>query len=335
MSLFIQSVSTKLPTNFISNREFCFLTHPEFRPDDFNEDSADEWIFTRSGIKTRPYFDLDLVGQGPTNLNIEAKMASELIEASFSHEAWEKIDAIITVRSSPFHAIPSLSQRTLSLANNLFLTPEKSLFTLDLFQPSTGVLSALKTARHLPFKNILILVSEFLSPLLNLKDPGTSMLFGDAIAAVLITKEKDHQTAFKVLGESFESKADLSHALHSEQSFDSFKMKGPELFRKIVPEFKRSSLALLEYLHLSPQEIDFYLPHQANSRIIERAAHSMHFHEAQVLSNIERVGNLSSASMMVLLHESLQQNKIKPGSKTLLNSCGAGITTGAAVIEKL
>lgn len=335
MSLFIQSVSVKLPTNFISNREFSFLTHPEYRPNDFNEDSADDWIFSRSGIKTRPYFELDRVGSGSFNLNIEARLCSDLIEATLTHDQWSKVDALITVRSSPYQAIPSLSQRVLANSNTRFLTPDKTLFTLDLFQPSTGVLAALKTARYLPFKNILIVASEVLSPLLNLKDPGTAMLFGDAISTVWVTKERQADSSFAVVGESFYSKVDHAHVLQSESTSESFKMKGPELFRKIVPEFERSSLELLKELELSVEKIEFYLPHQANSRIIERAAHSLKFKPSQVITNIDRVGNLSNASMMVALHEMLHKNRFKPGTKILLNACGAGLTSGASVIEKL
>ena len=332
MSLFVQSILTKLPTNFVSNREFCILIDENSRPPGFTPDTADEWVFSRSGIRTRPWFDLNRLGQGPASLNEEASLGSDLLQSSFTPDQWKKIDVIITVRSSPYHAIPSLSQRYLAKLNQSFSTPEKTLFTLDLFQPSTGFLAALKTARHLPFDNILIVVSEWLSPILNKEDPGTAMLFGDAIAAVVLTKEKSPETLFQVHGETFEAKVDDAHVLSGDGSPDSFRMKGPELFRKVVPEFKRSSLALLNTLSLQTSDIDYYLPHQANLRIIERAANGLSFRPEQVLTNIERVGNLSSASMLVALEEKMKT--LKTGSKILLNACGAGLTSAAAVFEK-
>ena len=332
MSLFVQSIFKKLPTNFVSNREFCFLIDPDSRPDGFGPDTAEEWIFSRSGIRTRPYFDPTRLGQGPASLEEETEIGTGHLQTVLSPIQWEKTEAILSVRSSPYHSIPSLSQRYLTKLNQAFQTPKKGIFTLDLFQPSTGFIAALKTARYLPYKQVLIVVSEWLSPILNKRDPGTSMLFGDAVAAVLLSKEESNQNLFRVLGENFTSRVDEGLVLSSDRTPESFKMKGPELFRKIIPEFKRSSVEVLNSLSPKPSDIDYFLPHQANLRIIERAAHALQFRPEQVLTNIERVGNLSSASMVVALEEKNQS--LKPKSKILLSACGAGLTSAAAVFEK-
>lgn len=335
MSLYIQNISTELPTNTVSNREFSFLLEADATPSDFNEDTADAWIHERSGIKSRSYFDPSQFGLGKTNLPLEGKLASKAIQKFLKKQEWETTEAILSVRSTPQHAIPSLSQRTLHELNDAFSTSEKSIFTLDSFQPSTGFLSALTVARHLPFQSILILISEHLSPHLNPRDLGTAMLFGDAVVAIHLTKTKNENTLFEVIGESFQSRNDETEVLLSEQSPSSFKMKGPELFRKIIPEFKASAHRLLERLGVLPNEIQYYLPHQANLRIIERAAHSLKFKHEQILANIESFGNLSSASTPVALHQFLNSSKFKQNDQILINACGAGLSSGSALIRKL
>jgi 3-oxoacyl-[acyl-carrier-protein] synthase-3 len=208
-------------------------------------------------------------------------------------------------------------------------------FTLDLFQPSTGFLAAMKVARQLPFQNILIVACEVLTPFLNLRDVGTAMLFGDAAIAALFTKTKTEKTLFKVEGEVFYATPDFSHVLRYDDGVDSFHMKGPELFRKIVPEFKRVSKQILNELELTVEQIQYYLPHQANLRLIERVAHNLGFEPAQLITNIQKVGNTSSASMGLALVDFLNEDVISSGNRILLNACGAGLTSGAAVMQKI
>jgi 3-oxoacyl-[acyl-carrier-protein] synthase-3 len=333
--LFLQNLNTKLPANSISNREFCFLIAESARPEEFNPESADQWIFERSGIRHRSYLNPKNVGTGSARPEDEIHFVCEALEHSLGPKVYQNLDAIITVRSSPFHYIPGLSQRILKSLNSHFGDDSKRLFTLDILQPSTGFISALALARALPFESILIVCSEILSPYLNLKDPGTAMLFGDGMASVVVTKHRTSNSKFLVIDEHFSAQADLSDVLKSDQSFDSFHMKGPELFRKVVPEFKRSAKHILSQNGYSVSDVKHYLPHQANQRMIERTAHSIGFEPNQLLSNIARVGNLSSASTLTLLSEKHGDHFFHPGERILLNACGAGLSSGAAILEAL
>lgn len=90
---------------------------------------------------------------------------------------------------------------------------------------------------------------------------------------------------------------------------------------------------MLERSHLKVEDIHFYLPHQANTRIIERAANSLGFQHDQIITNIKNVGNTASASMIIALDQFLQKNKLKKGTKILMNACGAGLSSGAAILE--
>jgi 3-oxoacyl-[acyl-carrier-protein] synthase-3 len=333
--LFLQNLKVKLPANLVSNREFCIFTDSKFRPEEFKPETADSWIFERSGIRTRTYLDPKNLGSGVLAPEVEVNFAMVPLTHSISADHYRGLQAIITVRSNPFHFVPGLSQRLLKNLNTHFETPHHRLFTLDITQPSTGFLSALMIARALPFQSILIVCSEILSPFLNLKDPGTAMLFGDGFASVLVTKKHTVHSRFQVVDESFSSQADTGDVLKSEQTLESFHMKGPELFRKVVPEFKRSANHILSQNGYAVSDIKYYLPHQANRRILERAAHSIGFDDSQILSNIERVGNLSGASILALLAEQNDAKRFRAGERILLNACGAGLSSGAAILEVL
>ena len=333
-SLYIQQISSQLPNEILSNREFCFLINPSDYPEGFTPETADSWIFERSGIRSRHCFSKETIGKGITDPGAEVALCLDALQKW--NPAWEQVDALICIRSSTQNYMPNLSQRIAHALSEQHGLHHKKLFTLDLVQPSTGLLQALKIARHLPFKNIWVVCCEILTPLLNLSQVGTSMLFGDGVGALWLTHEPSHSSeAFKILDEEFVSTPDSAQVLHFENQYEGFKMKGPELFRKVVPEFKAVSQSLLKKLNFEFSDIQYYLPHQANTRIIERAAHSMKFQDSQIITNIETAGNVSSASMIISLAQFLKQRALKAHDRILLNACGAGLSAGAAVIEKL
>ncbi len=333
--MYLQNLYSKLPANFISNREFCIFTDQTYRPEGFTPDTADQWIFDRSGIRSRTCLNPKIMGSGVPDVGAEVSLAISCVSESLTSLDYQNIDAVITVRSSPSSYVPGLSHRLIKSLNEHFHQKEKSVFALDLFQPSTGALSALVTARGLPFNRILVVISEVLSPLLNLKDPGTSMLFGDAVSSFILTKEETPTSQFEIVNEIFYSVTDENQALSSDHDSQSFKMKGPELFRKAIPEFKKSALQILAKANCTLADVNYYLPHQANRRILERAAHAIGFNTSQVITNIERIGNLSSASMLVALHEFEKSRRLKSGDLILLNACGAGLTAGASLFRMI
>jgi 3-oxoacyl-[acyl-carrier-protein] synthase-3 len=317
----------------LSNREFCFLVPESARPGGFNPETATDWIESRSGIRSRHVVDRKQIGKSVASGEVELNLSLQALKNfNTTAEEWQKVEAILCVRSAPINSMPGLSQKIHAKFCKEFNTPAKPVFTLDLVQQSTGMLQALSLARTLPYQNVWIIACEVLSPFLNLNDVGSSMLFGDAVAAVWLSS--DLKAEFKILGEEFVSMPDTAEVLLYDDSPQSFRMKGPELFRKVAPEFKRSSERILKKLNLSIEKIQYFLPHQANSRIIERVAHSLGFTHDQIITNIAQVGNVSSASMMVALQDFLKTKDCPPGTLILMNACGAGLSAGAAVIEK-
>ena len=333
--LYLEKISAALPVDSLSNREFCILVPPNAHPEGFSPETADTWIKDRSGIRSRRVMNPLLIGDHQTHIEEELKLTSTALDQlQLSPDQWDSIDGIVTIRSSPKNYTPSLSQRLSAMhAFKNGKAPQR--FTLDLFQPSTGLITAMKAIRGLPFQNILVIICEVLTPFLNLNDVGTAMLFGDAAVAAIFSKTKTENTLFKIEGEIFYTTPDFSQVLQYDDGASSFHMKGPELFRKIVPEFKRVSERMLGDLELNHEQIQYYLPHQANLRLIERVAHHLGFEPAQLITNIENVGNTSSASMGVALVDFLKEGVISAGNRILLNACGAGLTSGAAVIQKV
>ncbi len=307
------------------------------RPEDFNSETADSWIQERTGISKRSIASRSLVGTRTAPIETEFQLTLEALQ-SFQMTAndWANLDAIIVVKSGPIQYSPSLSQKLVQHFTEKFSfeTPKKSgVFTLDLFQPSTGILAALKVMMGLPFKNAWLITPEILSPFVNLKDPASAILFGDGVGALWLNRTSQN-SLFQIKDVDFESMPDTKKVLGFLDTNESSYMKGPELFRKIIPEFKRSSQKILAKNQFSLHDINYYLPHQANARIIERAASSIGFESKQVITNIKNVGNTASASMIIALDHFLQSHpKLKKGTKILMNACGSGLTSGAAILE--
>lgn len=335
-TLHIHKISSKLPNDQLSNREFSFLIPESHRPEDFNADTADLWIEERTGISSRHIASRELVGTRVAPIEYEYELTLAALEQfSITAKNWAELDAIIVVKSGPIQYSPSLSQKLVKKFSEQFSseTPEKKgVFTLDLFQPSTGLLAALKVLMNMPFKNAWVIIPEILSPFVNLKDPASAILFGDGVGALWLTRSAS-DSLFQIKDVDFESMPDTNEVLGFLDTNESSYMKGPELFRKIIPEFKKASLKILSRNQLKPEDIEYYLPHQANTRIIERAASSIGFQNNQIITNIKNVGNTASASMIIALDHFLKNNKPNRGSKILMNACGAGLSSGAALLE--
>ncbi len=339
-TLHIHKISSKLPSDHLSNREFSFLIQENDRPEDFTAETANVWIEERTGISHRFVASRELIGTRIAPIEYEYELTNAALDQfQLTAKNWAELDAIIVVKSSPIQYSPSLSQKLVKKFSEQFSTetPGKSgVFTLDLFQPSTGLLAALKILMNLPFRNAWVIIPEILTPFVNLKDPASAILFGDGVAALWMTKSKENTqgSLFQIKDVDFESMPDTNQVLGFLDTNESSYMKGPELFRKIIPEFKKASQRMLERNQLSVNDIDYYLPHQANARIIERAAHSIGFKKEQIITNIKNVGNTASASMVIALDEFLRSNrKLNKGTKILMNACGAGLSSGAAILE--
>ncbi len=251
----------------------------------------------------------------------EIELASAAAQRALSDAkiSAQELKAIVTLRSFSRAELPSLSQKLITVLS------AKSLATLDLVQASTGVPLALELIQGLDWAlggPVLLVIPEVLSPYLSPSDPHTAILFGDAAVACVL--QKNAPGRYRVLKTTFESSGDPNGVLKLDRYFS---MRGKELFRYAIPALVKSAKKVTE------KNADWYLPHQANGRIMHRAAKSMGYTEQQTLSSIRNFGNTSSASTLLTLALEEKNRNFKYGERVLINTCGSGLSHGSVLLE--
>ena len=294
-------------------------------------DTTDEWIISRSGIKERRISQ----GNGTTDLAYNAVLKA-IDMAGIDKDS---IDGIIGASITQDTIMPALScelQARLSLG-------AKS-FAYDVIAACSGFIYATATADSLIktgiAKRILVVGAERLSVVTNWNDRSTCVLFGDGAGAVIL--EKSEKPGFR----SFDLVADgsISDLLTLEslgtRFFDNWenydiknnliKMKGNELFRIASRAMCSSAENALKLAGLNIEDIDYFVPHQANLRIIEMVAKILKFPMDRVIITIDKYGNTSAASIPSSLDIAIREKKIAKGMNILIASFGGGITWGAS-----
>ena len=297
-------------------------------------DTSDEWITTRTGIKTRR------VAEKNTPASVLAKEAS-LIALKRAGIKAKDLDLIIVATITPDRQFPSSA---CYLQEHL---KAKKACCFDISAACAGFVYALSSAwqflRAGFYKNALVVGSEVLSSITDWEDRSTCVLFGDgAGAAVLVPSNKDGFLS-SYLG-SDGSNADLlilpgggsSHPASVEtieQRMHYIKMKGNELFRIAVRIMVKAALKSLKMAKLTPKQVDLLIPHQANIRIINAVTKRLGLSEDEVYVNIERYGNMSSASSAIALCEAWEEKRIKKGDIVVLDAFGGGLVWGSCVLK--
>ncbi|HCG35812.1 MAG TPA: 3-oxoacyl-ACP synthase, partial [Clostridiales bacterium] len=184
--------------------------------------------------------------------------------------------------------------------------------------------------------NVLIVCAEMLSKLVDWKDRSTCVLFGDGAAACMITKGTALQylklTATGNTQALYLPFGNGNNPFKPKKETGYINMQGQEVFKFAVSMIENQTDLALQTLHMIPDDIDYYVLHQANKRIIESARNRLNQPEEKFPVNIERYGNISSVSIPILLDEMMENGRIQKGTKLLLSAFGAGFTTGTCVM---
>ncbi len=194
---------------------------------------------------------------------------------------------------------------------------------------------------------MLVVGSEKLSSCLDFHDRSTCVLFGDGAGAAVVGGEQGRQGRCEVLDILLRSDGKMADllkihsggsrfpfALGQEVSTDAFiSMRGREVFKSAVRCMVEVSSALLERNGLEAADIDLFIPHQANTRIIDAVAGKLHVPEEKIYVNVHNYGNTSAASVPIALAEAWQKGNIRAGQKVLLCAFGAGFTWGAVLLQ--
>ncbi|MCK5871305.1 MAG: ketoacyl-ACP synthase III [Methylococcales bacterium] len=300
--------------------------------DDISElvDTSDSWIFERTGIRNRHIAAADETSASMAE--IAAKQALEMagIEAG-------EIDLIIVATGTPDRVYPStacLLQQRLGIQNCV---------SFDIQAACSGSIFALSIADQY-IKNgaadkVLIVGSEICSRLVDWSDRGTCILFGDGAGAVLL----DSSEEAGILSTHIHSDGEYENLLycpnpqaatdknHAEKGV--IHMRGNEVFKMAVNTLGRIVDETLSANNMEKADIDWLVPHQANTRIIAATARKLKMSMDQVIVTLENQGNTSSASVLLALNEGIITGKIQRGHVVLLEAFGAGFTWGSALVK--
>ena len=300
-------------------------------------DTSDEWIYSRTGIKERR-----VVSGNETALDLGFDAAKKAIKKAGI--SVEEIDCIISAASVPPQLYP-----TLACTMQAMLGIQKTIPAFDLTAACSGLIYALQVARGFIgtgiYKTILIIAADNNSRITNWKDRGTSILFGDGAGAVVVTASDDgiddilsiNISANGSIGQMIYTNMPAHNCPLVKQSDITgdglIHMNGREVYKFAVTTVPTYVVDCIEKSGLTPDEIDYLIPHQANQRIIEAIQNRLKYSDDKVISNIKYYGNTSAASIPIALVEGVEQGKIKLNSTAVLCGFGAGMTWGGAVVR--
>lgn len=297
-------------------------------------DTSDEWIKQRTGIEKR-----HIAADDQTTSDLALRAAKEaLANAGLSGE---ELDLIIVATVTPDMAFPA----TACIIQDKLGAKNAAAF--DLEAGCSGFVYGLSVGSKFietgQYENVLIIGAETLSKIINWKDRGTCILFGDGAGAAVLQAGEEGGILATHLG----SDGSGSNTLYQEaggslkpaseetvaKNMHTISMEGNKVFRFAVKKMGSASLKVLDEAGLEPEDVDFFVPHQANTRIISAAAKRLKLDEDNVIVNLPEYGNTSSASVPIALAEAVENNRIKDGDILVLVAFGAGLTWASAVLE--
>jgi 3-oxoacyl-[acyl-carrier-protein] synthase-3 len=298
-------------------------------------DTSDGWIKSRTGISERRFASED-----ETTASMAITAAKVALDRARLTPA--SIDLIIVATLSPEYIFPS----TACLVQDAIGATHAGAY--DLSAACAGFIYAMSMASAMiqsgAIKTALVIGSETVSRFLDDQDRTTYPLFGDGAGAlVLQAAEEPGGVLATVLGadgsgaEYLVIPAGGSKMPTSQESVDNrlhyIKMNGREVYRFATRVMGRAAKQACAEANIDLTEIDLFIPHQANIRIIDAAAKRLGIPMDRFVSNVDRYGNTSTASIPIALDEAVQQSRIHPGDVVVLVGFGAGLTWGAAVLR--
>ncbi len=299
-------------------------------------ETSDEWIVQRTGIKTRYIASYK---ENAVTLAIEA--AKKLINSLKILP--ETIDLIISATSAPERCYPSVACE-LQYALNI---PKAGGF--DLVAACSGFLYALQVARANIlsglYKRILVVASDTTTKFLDWADRGSCCLFGDGASATIVEASDNGKDDISVV--NLYADGDYKEIISlnvqstlcplcekSDKPLNKFiYMNGREVYKYVMKKIPAIVEETLTQVKMKIDDIDYFVPHQANLRMIEALAERLNIPDEKVLTNIEKYGNMSATSIPCVISENLKSGKIKPDSTLLLSAFGAGMTSACAIIK--
>jgi 3-oxoacyl-[acyl-carrier-protein] synthase-3 len=320
----ITALGTHVPERVVTNHDIMKLV-----------DTTDEWIRTRTGIEKRHY-----VESGTGTSTIAAKAAQQALRRRGIGA--DEIELIIVATVTPdmlFPATGCLVQDKIGA---------KRAWAFDVSAACSGFAYALtigaqfvETGRH---SKVMVIGADVMTSILDFEDRTTCVLFGDGAGAVILEPREDGTGILDFAHEVDGSGAcylnmpgggSLKPASHEtvDAKLHYVRQQGQHVFKYAVRKFADNSAAILERNGLTGNDVDLFVAHQANIRIIEAAQQRMGLPDSKVIKNIREYGNTTAATIPLALKTALDEKKLAPGNRVLLAAVGAGFTVGTVLLK--
>ncbi|MCI5968518.1 beta-ketoacyl-ACP synthase III [Helicobacter sp.] len=321
----LNSIGAYVPSQIITNNALSKIV-----------DTSDEWITKRTGIKERRFAD----GNEATS-DLATKAAK--IAMKRANLKPSDIDAVIVATISPdYFCMPSTA---CVVAHNLGIIGKPA---FDIAAACSGFIYLLYLAKSLivsrVHRNVLIIGAEKLSSIMDMQDRSTCVLFGDGAGAAIIGVTEDKNLS--ILDVNCASNGQYQDFLMTpgcgsrnpandrvlQERLQFIKMKGNETFKLAVKTLTQDVVEILERNQISKDSIDFFIPHQANLRIISAVGDALDFPKEKVALTVQKYGNTSAASIPMAMNDLYEEGRIQKGSRLLLDAFGGGLTWGSVIL---
>ena len=298
-------------------------------------ETSDEWIVQRTGMKRR---HIAAPNQATSDIAVPAALAA--LDAA--GKTAKEVDVIILATATPDYLFPA----TACLVGNRLGVPGTPAFDISI--ACSGFVYAMTTAASLiragMYRSALVIGAETLSKIVDYSDRGTCVLFGDGAGAAVLEQSEENDFLGASLGAdgadptllylpgggSRTPYSSVNGEFHDNR-LGFVHMQGQSVFKVAVNMMASSSTAALAQAGLTPNDVDFIVPHQANSRIIDATVKMLKLPPEKCIVNIEEYGNTSSASIPLALADAVEAGRVKKGNIVVLVAFGGGLSWGANV----
>jgi 3-oxoacyl-[acyl-carrier-protein] synthase III len=312
----ILGTGAALPTNRVSNDDLAQRV-----------ETSDEWIVARTGIRFR-----HIAGEGETTATLAADAARQALDAAGIEAA--SIDLIVLATATPDQTFPASATKVQALLGI------DDCVAFDVAAVCSGFLYALSVAdamiRAGNARRAIVIGAETMSRILDWEDRTTCVLFGDGAGAVVL---EGQESASGILATKLHADGRHNELLYVDGgpsttgTVGKIRMKGSEVFRHAVVNLATVMGEVLAAADLTPGDVDWVVPHQANARILDATARKLGLSPDQIVVTVDQHANTSAASVPLALDAAVRDGRIKRGQLLVLEAMGGGFTWGAAAIR--
>ena len=318
MKAVLRGVGAFLPQKVVTNDDLSLIV-----------DTTDEWVFRRTGIKQRC-----LIQDGESTCDMAVKAAQDAIDdAGISVD---DVDLIVVATSTPDKTLPSCAMMVQGQLGC------RRAFAFDINAACSGFVYSISIVDSLirtgQVNTALLIGAESMSKIVDWSDRSTCVLFGDGAGACVFRGEEGDPSR-GIESTILLADGSLSDILYTDGGVSTtgsagcIRMKGTVLFEHAIVNLSSSISSLLERNSISISAIDWFVPHQANIRIVDMVAKKLGIPHEKVILSIENHANTSAASIPLAMRDAKRAGKLLPGQLVLLAAIGAGITWGASLIR--